>query len=126
MIRKVLTVVSTIIMSSVLSSHAIANDKTDTVTVSGVCESCKARIEKAAKQAGATSAEWNEKSKLLNVAYNDSATSLLTIEKKITSVGYDTRDIKAANQSYNKLPSCCKYSRSGAYSDAKVPDDLKQ
>ncbi len=124
--RKFFTLISVIAMGLVLSINAKANDKTDTVTVAGVCESCKGQIEKAAKQAGATTADWNEKSKLLSVSYNDSTTSVLAIEKKIAAVGYDTRDIKAADQSYNKLPSCCKYDRSGANSAEKVCDDKKQ
>ncbi len=124
--RKFLSAITIISMSLVLSVKAKANDKTDTVTVAGVCESCKGRIEKAAKQAGASTAEWNEKSKLLNVSYNDSATSLLAIEKKIALAGYDTRDVKASVQSYSKLPSCCQYDRSGAKNDEKVCDDKKQ
>src|SRR5579875_1362829 len=98
--RKFLSAITIISMSLVLSIKAKANDKTDTVTVAGVCENCKGRIEKAAKQTGASTANWNEKSKLLSVSYNDSATSLLAIEKQIASVGYDTRDVKASVQSY--------------------------
>ena len=124
--RKFFTLISVIAMSFALSINAKANVKTDTVSIAGVCESCKARIEKAAKQAGATMADWNEKSKLLNVSYDDSITSLLAIEKKIASAGYDTRDIKATVQSFNNLPSCCKYDRTGANKEEKVCDDKKQ
>lgn len=41
--------------------------KTEIIKVSGNCESCKSRIEKAAKIEGVTKADWNEKTKKADV-----------------------------------------------------------
>ena len=108
-----------------LSLQSFAAQKTDTVKVLGNCESCKARIEKAAKQAGATIANWNEETQVLNIVYDDANTSLLKIEKQIAMVGHDTRDVKATYEAYDKLHSCCKYDRSGG-TTAKVCDENEE
>ena len=79
----------------------------------GNCESCKTRIEKAARQAGAASADWSDKTEVLTVSYDDAVTSLLAIEKQIAFAGHDTRDIKATDEAYGKLHSCCQYDRTG-------------
>ncbi len=112
-------------LSSFFSIQASAKAKSDTVKVLGNCESCKARIEKAAKQAGATKANWNDETQILKVSYDDASTSLLTIEKQIALAGHDTRDVKASNEAYNKLHSCCQYDRTGV-SGAKTCDDEKE
>ncbi len=115
-----------IAMCSCFSFHALANERTDTVSVVGVCQSCKARIEKAAKQAGASLADWNDKTKVLSVTYNDSAISLLAIEKNIAFMGHDTRDVKATMLAYNKLPACCKYDRNGIAVKTKACEEDKK
>jgi len=72
---------------------------------------CKNKIEKAAKQAGATKALWNAQTKVLKVTYNVTAASFSTIQQAIASVGYDTPDFKATDEAYNNLHACCKYER---------------
>ena len=101
-----------------ISVCSFAQAKTDTIKVYGNCESCKDRIESAAKDAGATTADWNEKTKLLVVSYDAAATTNLKIQEKIASVGHDTQDVKAPEGSYKKLPGCCKYERKSAGKDA--------
>lgn len=93
------------------SSTLFAQTKTDTVKVWGNCEECKGKIEKAAKKAGAASAEWNDETYLLIINYNGDKTSSLAIQKSIASVGYDTQDVKAEDAAYKKLPKCCQYKR---------------
>lgn len=85
--------------------------RTETFTVSGECGMCKKKIEKAAKEAGATTAVWNQQTKLLNVSYNAGLTSVSTIQQKIAGVGYDTPQYKATDEAYNKLDACCQYER---------------
>ncbi len=114
---------------SLFASHLFAKEITDTVRVLGNCESCKARIEKAAKGAGATKADWNDKTQILKLSYDDASTNLLAIEKGIAFVGHDTRDVKATTQAYDKLHSCCQYDRtglSGAKACEKDEKDEKQ
>jgi copper chaperone CopZ len=64
--------------------------KTEQFKVSGNCEMCKARIEKAAKVDGVSKAEWNVKTKVLTIVYNPAKVSSETIQKKIAAVGHDT------------------------------------
>lgn len=123
--RKSLSVFLFVIIIA-LPFHVLASERKDTVSVAGVCESCKARIEKAAKQAGATYANWNAKTHVLEVNYNDSVTSLMALEKKIAFAGHDTRDVKATIAAYNQLPSCCQYNRSGATDAKKICEDDKK
>ena len=86
-------------------------DSTAHFKVYGNCESCKARIEKAAKAGGASKAEWNVDSKMMEVSFNPSKTSSDKIQQKIASVGHDTEKFQSLESSYNKLPGCCKYER---------------
>jgi len=96
---------------TVFGLSAFASETTDSVKVNGVCGSCKKRIEKAAMDAGALSANWSDTTQILTVKYDDAKTSLLAIEKKIASAGHDTRDVKAPDDAYNKLDECCQYDR---------------
>jgi periplasmic mercuric ion binding protein len=107
---KILFIAAFLTVSAVSAS---AKEKTDTVKVLGNCESCKARIEKAAKAAGAMKADWSDETQILSVTYDDASTSLLSIEKGIAAVGHDTRDVKATAETYHKLHSCCQYDRTG-------------
>ena len=94
-----------------------AQQKTETVKVWGVCESCEKTIEKTAKSAGATSADWSDSTYQLTISYDAAQASVLSIEKAIAAKGYDTQDIKATDEAYNDLPDCCKYVRGGKPED---------
>ena len=83
--------------------------KTETIKVSGNCDMCKARIEKAAKIDGVSKAEWNKETKLLAVTYDPAKTNVDAIGKKVAAAGHDTEKIKAEDKAYDKLPGCCKY-----------------
>jgi len=83
--------------------------KTETFKVSGNCESCKARIEKAAKVEGVTKADWNTKTKKLTLSYDPSKVRSVDIQKRIADAGHDTPLFRAESKTYNALPTCCKY-----------------
>jgi len=83
--------------------------KTETIKVSGKCETCKVRIEKAAKVDGVTKADWNTKTKVLTLVYNPAKVKSDDVQKKIAAVGHDTPKYKATAAAYNALPGCCKY-----------------
>lgn len=105
-----LAAVFAVVLSNGLFSETInATTKTETIKVSGKCESCKARIEKTARVDGVTKAEWNVKTKVLTVAYNPSKVTSDDIQKKLAAVGHDTPKYKATDKAYNALPGCCKY-----------------
>ena len=60
--------------------------KTETFKVWGNCESCQARIEKAAKVDGVSTANWNKDTKMLTIAFNPAKTSDEAIQKSIAAV----------------------------------------
>jgi hypothetical protein len=85
--------------------------KTETFKVWGKCDTCKERIEDAAKAAGASGAKWSDKTLMLTVTFDPSVTSKDVICKKIAAAGHDTEKFKAPDDVYNKLPGCCHYER---------------
>jgi len=87
----------------------VVKTKTETIKVSGNCDMCKARIEKAAKIDGVTKAEWDKKDKTLTVTFDPVKTNMDAIGKKIAAAGHDNDKAKATDAAYNKLPDCCKY-----------------
>lgn len=84
---------------------------TEKVEVNGNCGMCRSKIQKAATEAGATKASWNKKTHLLTVTYEEGKTDLKKIEAAVAENGYDTKDIAATDQAYNKLNGCCQYKR---------------
>lgn len=93
--------------------------------VKGNCGSCKARIEKAAKDAGANSAEWNAEKQTVQLQFDDKKTSVDKILMKIAEVGHDNEKYKTTDAVYSKLPSCCLYDREIPFGEAnpKVHSD---
>src|SRR5438034_9522264 len=69
-IMKTLKIFSTLFLLLGLCSFSFAQEKNDTFKVSGECGTCKKKIEKAAKTAGASYASWDMKSKVLVVKYS--------------------------------------------------------
>ena len=92
-------------------SFAQTSVKKETIKVWGNCASCKKHIEKAAKSAGATTANWDQNTKQLNVSYDSTKTSSLNIQQYIAKAGYDTQDLSGDNIAYKKLDGCCQYDR---------------
>ncbi len=72
---------------------------------------CETKIEKAAKTAGASYAEWNKDTKIITVKYNATSSNLAKIQKSIAEAGYDNAGAKSTSEAYNKLHSCCQYDR---------------
>ena len=91
----------------------MASSKTESFKVWGNCGMCKARIEKAVKDEGATSADWNQETKLLKVTFNLSNSSIDAFVRKLAAVGHDTETMRAEDKAYDALPYCCKYERAG-------------
>lgn len=97
-----------IIITSNVYSQSVTT-KTESIKVSGNCDMCKARIEKAAKIDGVSKAEWNKKEKTLTATFDSAKTNIDTIGKKIAAVGHDNDKAKATDVVYDKLPGCCQY-----------------
>ncbi|MDC6350787.1 heavy-metal-associated domain-containing protein [Zeaxanthinibacter sp. PT1] len=80
--------------------------------VSGNCSMCQARIEKAAMdQVGVQDATWDKNTKILEVQYDETMTSIQAVEEAIARVGHDTEHHKAHEEAYENLPGCCQYER---------------
>ncbi len=88
--------------------------KKDTLKVWGECGMCKKTIEKSAKTAGATVANWDTETKMLVIAYDPKKTDNKKIQQAIAGSGYDTRDERASKEAYDKLHECCQYERKPA------------
>lgn len=99
--------------------------KTETIPVSGNCGMCKGKIEKAAKSAGASTANWDVDAKTLTIKYNSGTTDAAKIQNAVAAAGYDTRDAKATAEAYDKLHGCCKYDRVTASNDEAKMDCCK-
>lgn len=96
-----------------VSAQEKSKSKLVEVKVSGQCEMCKARIEKAAfKVKGVKSAEWHVDDKILHLIINEHKTDVLTVQTKMASIGHDTEAVLATDAAYEGLHGCCKYQRS--------------
>ncbi|PLX11386.1 MAG: efflux RND transporter periplasmic adaptor subunit [Marinilabiliales bacterium] len=77
--------------------------------VDGACGMCKNRIEKAALSVnGVKEANWNQETKKLQVTVNKGL-DIMEIHKAVANVGHDTKKIKADDDIYEALHSCCHY-----------------
>ena len=105
-------IISFVCMFLLGTSMVFAQAKTEKFEVKGNCGMCETRIEKAAKSVdGVSAADWNQKTKILEVVFDESKTSVHKVQMAIAKVGHDTPMHKATDEVYNALPGCCKYDR---------------
>ncbi|KQT24268.1 TonB-dependent receptor [Chryseobacterium sp. Leaf405] len=107
-------------------NHDRHSKKENEFYVKGNCESCKARIEKAAKDAGATSAEWNAEKQMVTLNFDSTKTSSDKILKKIADVGHDNEKYQSNDKTYKNLPSCCLYDREIPFGEANPKVHLEE
>lgn len=100
------------------AEHKMHSKAENEFYVKGNCESCKARIEKAAQDAGADSAEWSAEKQTVTLSFNTEKTSADAILKKIAEVGHDNEKYKSNESTYKNLPSCCLYDREVPFGEA--------
>jgi len=73
------------------------------------CDICKENITYALKRVkGIQTLNVDVDSKIVNVSFDNSVTTLNKIERAITSAGYDANNKKADPDAYDKLENCCK------------------
>ena len=108
--KTILMLLSMLILFSVNMHAKDAITKTS-FKISGNCEMCKERIEKAAKIEGVKNAIWNQETHILTVAFVPTKTTLDQIQQNIANAGYDTPMFKSTEENYKKLPQCCQYSK---------------
>ena len=120
---KVLSLVSLFLLGA---SMVFAQAKTEKFEVKGNCGMCENRIEKAAKSVdGVTAADWNQETKMIEVTFDESKTSVHKVQMAIAKVGHDTPMHKAPDEVYNALPGCCKYDRSEVKKEGSGHDGHK-
>ena len=107
-VKIIIVAILAIVISSNVYSQSVTT-KTETIKVSGNCDMCKARIEKAAKIDGVSKAEWNKKEKTLIATFDLAKINIDEIGKKVAAAGHDNEKVKADDKVYDKLPGCCKY-----------------
>lgn len=106
-------VLSLVTMFFLGTSVVFAQAKTEKFEVKGNCGMCENRIEKAAKSVdGVTTADWNKETKILEISFDESKTSLNKVQMEIAKVGHDTPMHKATDEAYYALPGCCLFDRS--------------
>jgi len=118
-----------ILIFSLLSfqfSSAQTAAKTESIKVNGNCSSCKKHIESSALDAGATVANWDKKTKFLQISYDPAITNSAKIQTAIAAAGYDTQDFKASDDAYKKLDECCRYDRVDLKSGTQKSGDQKE
>ncbi len=88
-----------------------------TVTISTPtvqCGMCKKRIESyMLREEGVQKVDVNYKSKKTKVTYVAERTNIENIKTAIANVGYDADDVTANDDSYDRLPKCCKKPEDG-------------
>lgn len=78
------------------------------------CQMCKDRIERyMMREEGVTKSVVDFKRKTTKVTYWTDRTNIENIKTAIANVGYDAEDVTANEESYNKLPKCCKKPEDG-------------
>ncbi len=83
-------------------------------TPSVQCDMCKDRIEKfLAKEEGVQKVTVDYKHKTTKVSFYTDRTNIENIKTAIANVGYDADDVSANDESYQKLPRCCKKPEDG-------------
>ena len=83
-----------------------------TINVNGNCEQCQRRIQKAAfSVSGVKVANWSIETHKLEVTINEEKASVADIKKAVAKVGHDAGEVRAADETYENLHSCCKYER---------------
>jgi hypothetical protein len=100
-----------IIITTAFGANAQKANKihTDTMSVKGTCNMCKARIEEAAYTKGVKRANWDKNTGKLTVTYNSEKTSKEQIARRIAAIGHDADTITAPETAYKSLPECCAY-----------------
>ncbi|MEO1485214.1 MAG: heavy-metal-associated domain-containing protein [Bacteroidota bacterium] len=88
--------------------------------VDGVCQMCKARIEKAALNVnGVKYAVWDIPTHELALIVDERKTNAMEIKSALVAAGHDTKELKATEEAYNDLHFCCRYRDIDADKDQK-------
>ena len=93
-------------------SNAYAQDspkkKKVSFKVSGNCEMCKMRIEKAALSVnGVKYANWSIPENQLRLIYNSNKVNIIEVHESVSNSGHDPSERRAPAEIYSELPRWC-------------------
>jgi len=95
--------------------------------VDGICGMCKARIEKACLNTkGVKFATWSIDTHELNLIFDARKTDVETIEKQVLAAGHDIKNVKATDEAYATVHTCCKYRDEELKDDHKAIEEYKK
>ena len=78
--------------------------------VKGNCKMCKKTIETSALSLdGVHKANWDVKTKQIDLVYDEQLVELMTIHNTIAASGYSTELLDLNQEAYDNLPLCCQY-----------------
>ena len=78
--------------------------------VKGNCKMCKKTIETSAMSLdGVLKANWDVKTKQIDLVYDNQLVELMTIHNTIAASGYSTELVDLNQEAYDNLPLCCQY-----------------
>jgi mercuric ion binding protein len=78
--------------------------------VKGNCKMCKKTIETSALSLdGVHKANWDVKTKQIDLVYDEQLVELMTIHNTIAASGYSTELVDLNQEAYDNLPLCCQY-----------------
>jgi copper chaperone CopZ len=107
----------TIAFATAASAQVVKRGGQQTVTIKTPtvqCESCKKRIESyVAREDGVSKVVVDYKRKTTKVTFVSDRTNIENVKTAIANVGYDADDVTANEESYKKLPTCCKKTEDG-------------
>ena len=76
--------------------------------VKGNCKMCKKTIETSALSLdGVHKANWDVKTKQIDLVYDEQLVELMTIHNTIAASGYSTELVDLNQEAYDNLPLCC-------------------
>ena len=107
----VIVLVSLFSMTSLAQEKQSKNKKV-VFKVTGNCEMCEKRIEKAALSVkGVKSAEWHADCQDIHLIIDETKCNAKLVATAIAAVGHDTEFVKAKDDVYETLHTCCMYKR---------------
>jgi len=90
----------------------IEHAKSISVHIKGNCNMCKETIESAGSKSGISKVEWDKKSKMALITFDEKQSNPRKILRSIADAGYENAYFKAKASAYRKLPKCCHYKSS--------------
>jgi outer membrane receptor for ferrienterochelin and colicins len=101
--------IGTGVVNEIKAQDAIQND-TLQLWVDGVCGMCQERIQNVAiSTIGVRYANWDAATKMLTITRSPEPFNVNDLHQGLTSIGHDTKVMKASDEAYESLHACCKY-----------------